>query len=172
MEIKLSQTERQILANQNRILKYLDNENQTRYESNIEILTHGYEYEYPSVFDVHSDDQVINKEVCDETIDILNMFRKIDNAIALVSKDDEVIDEIEKLKFDGFDANNGNHFYYTEYMITKQNKWDEYHGKDINSRSITSIDKYRRMLNAMNERLSDTKFDLNKDDLDYIASKV
>jgi uncharacterized protein YfbU (UPF0304 family) len=56
MKIELTRLERQLLANQNRILAFLIPENEESYNANVEILTRGFEFNYGDVFNVFPDD--------------------------------------------------------------------------------------------------------------------
>lgn len=172
MDINLTLIERQILVNQNKLLSLLDEENEKKYDLNIEILQRGFELEYDSVVNVYPEDQVTTHAICKETVDILQMYRIIYNSIASLSPEHKEQLNLEKIKFEGFDANNDSHYAYAEFMIEKQNKWDEHKDLYLNSHSTFPLSKYRRMLTAMNERLTDMKFDLDKEDLEYIINMV
>lgn len=168
MAINLTRIERQILANQNKILKLLDEENKREYELNIEILERGFEREYESVINVYSDDEVKTHKVCKETVDILQMYRFINSAIGRLSKAEKKSLDLKRIEFEGFDGTHDPHYHYAKFMIEKLGKWEEYEGMGLNSHTQNSISKYRKMLKAMNERKSNNKLQLDKDDLEYI----
>lgn len=172
MAINLTRVERQILYNQNKIFSLLDKENSNEYEFNMDVLYKGFEREYESVIDVYPDEEVTTHEICEETVNILSMYRSIENSFARLSEEDKVEIDLKPIKFEGFDANNDPHYYYAEFMIEKQGKWDEYANFGLNSHSPASIGKYRRMLAAMDERLGGVHNDLDKDDLLYIIEMV
>lgn len=172
MKMTLTQIERQILFNQNKILSFLDPDNNGEYEQCMEILSSGYEREYNNVFGVNSQDDIYTHTICEETVDILNMYRRINNSYAQLSDDKKATLDMDKIKFEGFDANNDRHFYYTEFMIEKQGKWDEIKDMYLNSHNAFTIIKYRRMLTAFRERLGDSLHqDLSAEDLEYIIKE-
>lgn len=171
MSIKLTQVERQILFNQNKILSFLDSKNKNGYEIAMDILYDGYEKEYPSVVNVYPEHEVKTLAVCQETIDILQMFRKIDIALAQLSPEEKENLDLESLEFKGFDANNDPHYYYLKFMVNKLGKWEEYKEKKLNSHTQSDLHRYRSMLSAMNERLDGSHSILDKDDLEYVIEQ-
>ena len=73
--IKLTIVEREILANQFRILEKLEGDNQQRdYRNLIEALESGYELHYMDVFEDLSE-TTLSKDDCRRVLDILEMFR-------------------------------------------------------------------------------------------------
>lgn len=144
MITKLSVVERQILSNQNEILKYLNPEEKDNYQENIEILTQGFELEYEGVFTVYPESNCIIYEICKETIDILNMFRLLKISIDKLGDEAKSKLVLPQLSFDGFSANDDPHFRYAKFMIETQNKWQEQ--RDVDLDSFGSINRYRRML--------------------------
>ena len=171
MSIKLTQVERQILFNQNKILSFLDSENKYGYEIAMDILHDGYEREYPSVVNAYPEHEVKTLAVCRETIDVLQMFRKIETALAQLSPEEKENLDLESLEFKGFDANNDPHYFYLKFMVNKLGKWKEYKEKKLNSHSPNTLHRYRSMLSAMNERLDGALSILDKDDLEYVIEQ-
>jgi len=169
---KLTKVERLILLNQYEILSKLSPDSDY-YEANIEILSSGYEYEYSSLFGAISEEPV-SEEVCAETIEILNMFRFFDNAMHRLKEEEkeELGDAIKKLKFQGFDANNDKHYYYTKFMIEKQGKWDELHNIYLNSHNSYTIILYRKMLKEFNRAELLGNFNIKLDDLKSFLAKI
>jgi len=169
MSTKLSIAERQILVNQYRILSILDEANKEDHELNIEVLYKGFEGEYDSVIEVYKDSDIKTLEVCNETNEILNMFRRIDNA--LVQYDETELEgiDVDKLRFKGFDANNDPHYYYAEFQISKRGRWQEQKDKNLNSHSVSTLRKYRKMIEAMKNTLGSERFDLELKDLKFIV---
>jgi uncharacterized protein YfbU (UPF0304 family) len=148
-EDSLSIIERQILANQFKILSKLSENEDDEYQSKNylmkhDILVNGYTGEYHQVLEVHSEE--ISIEVCEETSQILNMYRRINYSIEKLTDEEKQNLELDKISFEGFDGNNDDHFGYMNFMIENLDKWQEYKGKYLNSHSIASIRKYRKML--------------------------
>ena len=163
MEIKtLPMVERKILANQFRILSKIE-ENSEYYENRAEILEYGYTGQYHEVFEEMWDETTM--EICNETSEILNMYRRIDNAFKSL-KDSEISDaDIQKIKFEGFDANNDSHYHYCAFMIEKMNLWQEHKDIYLNSHSQLPLMKYRKMLKCQSDILIDNKNDFDEADL-------
>jgi len=163
--------ERQILYSQNQILSLLDPENADHYKMSMVILMNGYGREYPEVYDIYHD--IYSADVCAETVDILNMYRRINNSYAGLSDEEKSSLDMSKIKFEGFDGNNDPHLSYTEFMINKQNKWDELKNMYLNSHDSLSIRKYRQMIAAFRERLGPSMHkDLSFEDLKYLIDSV
>jgi len=158
----LSIVERQILANQFKILSKITDQTE-EYEVKIEILENGYTEQYYEIFEV--DTEEIPVEICEETSQILNMYRRINNALETLSEEEKTDLDLEKIKFEGFDAHNDNHYYYMNFMVKKMNLWREYKSAQLNSQSPFSLLKYRKMLEYQNYLLDNDQYDLNKEDL-------
>jgi len=158
---KLTIVERQILANQYRILAKLENDEY--YERNADILVRGYTGKYHEVFNVHSEEIPI--EICEETSEILNMYRRITNTIATLTPEQKEQLDLEKLKFEGFDANNDSHYHYGTFMIEKMNLWQEHKDMYFNSHSVFPLQKYRKMLAYHQEKMEQDIYDITFEDL-------
>ncbi|MEW5676113.1 YfbU family protein [Flavobacterium enshiense] len=158
----LSIVERQILANQFRILSKMESDPQD-YETKIEILENGYTEQYYEVFDVNTDE--IPLEICEETSQILNMYRRINNCIKKLSEKERTELNLEKIAFEGFDVKRDFHFQYMTFMIEKMNLWREYRNLYLDSRSRLSLMKYRKMLEYQNYLLDNDQYDLTKSNL-------
>lgn len=169
----LTQVERQILANQHLILaKLSENEDDYEYKSNLvkrEILIKGLSGEYHEIFDVYSEE--ISLDICQETSNILNMYRRINSTISQLTEDEKQALDLEKIKFEGFDANNDDHYGYASFIIENLDKWKELKDTYLNSHSSFSIIKYRKMLFKQNELLK-SKMDLDADDLREIINSI
>jgi uncharacterized protein YfbU (UPF0304 family) len=163
----LTITERQILANQFRILSKLEDDTEY-YEKRAEIVESGFTGQYGAVFFVDQEETDYN--VCRETHDILNMFRYISNAIANLTDEERESLDLDKLTFKGFDANNDDHYGYTSFMIEKLRKWHEYKEMDLNSHNSQTISAYLKMLPVYKNVLDSNRYDLNFDDLKDLIS--
>lgn len=157
----LSLVERQILANQFRILEKIEDD-KDYYRTKAEILENGYSKRYAEVFLVDVEETPF--EICDETDKILNMYRRINFAIGNLSEDEKEGMDLERIRFEGFDANNDPHYHYMAYCVENLGLWKEHKESYINSHSSLTIDKYRRMLSYQNQAL-ENKMDLDKEDL-------
>ena len=145
---QLTFTERLILANQFKILSIIDKNDSDSHKYCEEIVTHGYEGFYGELYTEIQNP--ILEEICTETCNILNMYREVENAIALLNDDEKEKVDLEKINFQGFDANNDRHFGFMTFLVDKSGRYDEYKGKDINSHTMSSIGKYKRILRTFN----------------------
>jgi len=161
MSQKLSKAERQILVNQYRILSAV-NEDSEYYDLKANILEQGYTGRYSEVFTIHEE---IPEDICDETDEILNMYRRINNAITQLSSEEKDSLNLEKLKFEGFDGNNDPHYHYMTFMVENMDLWQEYNEVYLNSHSQFPLTKYRKMLEYQKALLEQGKYDLDKEDL-------
>jgi uncharacterized protein YfbU (UPF0304 family) len=140
MEIKLSQTERLILANQYKILAKVEPENSGQFNYLKEILERGYEGLYYYLFE-GIDSEGISKSVTDETHEILTMYRRIKPSIENSENPD-----IDQIKFKGFDGNHQSHYHIMKFMVEDLGLYSEYKDSYYNSHSQIPLTKYRDML--------------------------
>ena len=170
---QLSIVERQILANQFEILSKLCGEDEYSardFEKKSEIVKYGYTGEYSEVFDVHIDE--IPHEICRETNEILNMYRRIETAKAKLIDDEKRQLDLNKIKFEGFDANNNSHYHYAKYMIENLDKWQEHKEMYLNSHSEFPLMKYRKMLAIQEKAFSENRYELNLEDLKEMIASI
>lgn len=146
--MNLSPQERLILSNQYRILALLDKRNAESYAESAAIVENGYELAYdwlaPSI------DAPVSAKVCQEVIDILNLFRYFAQAA-----DREGATLPQRMRFVGFDGNNeGEHYSFASFLVRRQGKWpDLFLGKpteDINSHRHV-LEGYLNMLRRWRE---------------------
>ena len=145
MEINsLSIIERAILANQFKIFSFLDKKNAKEHLVNAEVFENGYVGLYAEVLENISEET--SKEICEETNDILVMFKHIHKTIHELSKKERARIHTDKIRFDGFDADNDDHYYFAKFMIRKKHFYEHFAGIKMNSQSAASIIRYRKML--------------------------
>lgn len=165
----LTVVERQILANQFRILSKFGND-LPGFETKIAILENGYTERYYEVFDV--DPEEIPIEICEETTQILYMFRRIATAIGALSEIEKSALDLDKLKFEGFDARRDPHYHYMNFMMDSMNLWPEYDGVYLNSDTTTSLLKYQRMMEYQTFLLDNDEYDMKKENLEHLIDIV
>jgi uncharacterized protein YfbU (UPF0304 family) len=124
----MTQTERQLLINQYKILAFLDKTNSTNHTHNVEVLESGHVSLYNEVF--AGQNEGATPEIAAETHRILSMFRGLANAVSALPTEQQAQIPFE---FVGFDANQDPHYRFAEFLITKQNLYDEYRGMYLNS---------------------------------------
>ncbi len=156
----MSNTERQILQNQFRILELLDRENAESHAKRAEILYNGFTGAYSKVFDMMPE---ISEAVCTEVQDILDMFRAL--ALAVRSGVDCTGIPRRALQFSGFDGNHEiDHMVFTRYLTKNRGGWAELgitEGK-LNSHTLR-LYLYRPMLTRW--RQSRDQWKLTREDL-------
>jgi uncharacterized protein YfbU (UPF0304 family) len=146
--------ERATLANQFRILSFLDNVNSESYLTDAEIIENGFTGLYfEALQNIHSKE--ISSDICREANDILTMFRYISNAIERLTPEEKSNLDLNKILFDGFDANHDDHYYLAKFMIEKQSKYAELNNTVINSHSVASLIRYRKMLPVYKNIIND-----------------
>lgn len=161
----LSVVERQILINQFRILSKMEvnEESSEDYDIQIEILENGYTEKYYEIFDVNPEE--IPLEICEETSQILCMFRRINNATKTLSDEEKLELRLNELQFEGFDAGTDAHYHYMKFMVEKMNLWREYKNVNLKSNCRFQLKKYRKMMEYQNYLLENDKYDFNAADL-------
>lgn len=157
--MNLSPQERLILSNQYRILALLDKRNAESYEESAAIVENGYEIAYdwlaPSI------DAPVSAEVCQEVIDILNLFRYFAQA---ADRENQRLGP--RLTFHGFDGNNeGEHYSFASFLVRQQGKWpDLLLGRptwDLNSHRPVLGD-YQNMLRRWREHGGPTQLTMSQ----------
>lgn len=159
--------ERATLANQFKILSFLDTANTESHLTDAEIFENGYTGLYSEALQ-HINSEETSRETCTETHDILTMFRYITNAVARLTPEEKAALDLKKIKFDGFDANNDDHYHFATFMIEKQEKYTEYADKEINSHSMASMIRYRRMLPVYKKILDNHIYDFGVNELQQL----
>ena len=161
----LTIVERQILANQFRILSKIGDDSQD-YETKIEILENGFTEQYFEIFDLNVEE--VPLEVCEETTQILHMYKRINDAVATLTEEEKSLFDLEKIKFAGFDARKIAHYHYMVFLIDHKGLWPEYKGIYLNSHDEYQLSKYRRMLEYQTYLLDNDQYELTKENLDYL----
>jgi hypothetical protein len=165
----LTIAERQILVNQYKLMSKIMTDGED-YETKIEILENGYTEQYYEVFEVATEE--IPMEICEETTQILHMYRRINKAVSLLSEAEKRDLDLEKIKFEGFDAKHDLHYRYMIFMIEKMRMWREYCKVSFNSKNRQSILKYRKMLDYQLYLLENDEYELRKEDLAHMIDSL
>ncbi len=148
--MNLTHTERLILLNQYEILKKLDPESAEYYNEVTEILENGYSSYYEYLFKRLSPD--MHKSECDFVVEVLSMYRAIEDYKRGKSTDSEVINDPFS-HFAGFDGNNESECHgFAQFQIKVQKKWQEqlpYERQTDGYNSHMPVkDSYKRMLDV------------------------
>ena len=164
--MKLSRTERWIISNQLRMLAILDQDQRKYYEQCQKIIEDGFEILYDDCIQyISSDDETFSVEKSRRVLDILDMFRGINNCLQKLEDTSGL--EIDNLKFHGFDGNEE-----AEYLVFAEFFCKEFDGGrfpevvehlDSFNTHFPILDSYLRMLDVW--KSCPNKFKLTKDDL-------
>lgn len=158
--MQLTNAERAILANQNRILAFLNESNADQYNYRADVFEHGYERLYEDALGLMGK---VPYDVCKETTDILNMYRDINTVPAKLTDAQKQALDLASLKFEGFDANEEEgHYSFVRFLI-EQNRYQEYADVNLNSHDPRVMRKYRLMLDFINSL--EEQRDLTPEDL-------
>jgi uncharacterized protein len=130
---------RQIIFNQLEILKLLNPEQAYHYGKQQQIVDRGFSHFYAEVLTV--DEHEASTSMQREVIDILDMFRALSSAI----REGWVPSDKDDARFQGFDANNDDHYSFAHFLLDVQGLFQE-SAPNKNSHSSFSIEKYRSML--------------------------
>ena len=142
-KMKLTKTERLILANQYRILEELEAKEAERYRNHRIALEEGYALHFSDAFQNISDE--MSEEECRFVLDVLDLYRALHFSYKKL-KDKAGIDATF-VNFPGFDGNNEpHHLAYCEYFCERLGRFAEL-GPVPNSH-MQMLDIYRRTLHA------------------------
>jgi uncharacterized protein YfbU (UPF0304 family) len=167
-DIKLSKTERRILANQYTIMQHVDPPLAGDYAAIVEALESGYELAYLGIFDHISDG--LSSEGCGFVIDVLSMYDAIQRSYKAVA-DKSGIEEWD-VEFHGFDGNNETEQYgYALFVINKQNRFEYLTmGNDGMNSHMELIPTYRRMLRRW--KAAGKRYDMAKEELQALLKEA
>ena len=152
----MDRTARLLIWNQLEILKTLNPSDATNYESKQEIVASGYSSRYEEIFGQVTAEEA-SKEMQEEVKDILDMFRALSNA----TQSGWVPSDPRRAKFEGFDANNDDHYSFAGHLIDEAGLWPE-SAPNKNSHSSATLDRYRRMLERWHKVVNRYKLTANE----------
>lgn len=163
--MNLSETERLILANQYQLLSMQDSNyiSQETAENYSTILLEGYELLYEDIF-LEMDD-TLSSERCRFALDVLSMYRVIDNSYHKLENPTSLTEQ--DIAFKGFDGNNEKEYSFVKFFIKDMDRFNDLTDNEymeFNSHSI-SIPRYKRQLAKYNEIIEDNK---KNDSINYL----
>lgn len=142
--MKLTRSERWILANQFKILAKLSPNEAESYEKALIIIERGYveQYEWLAERIVETE---MSEMKCKDVLNILDMFDALRVGYeTLADKTD--VDEAW-IKFPGFDENSeGDYYNYASFLIERQNMYRDLHQGDHYNSHTPVLPNYRKML--------------------------
>jgi uncharacterized protein YfbU (UPF0304 family) len=151
--MKLSRTERWMLANQYRIMAALDPARAAKYNDCVVALEKGYAKVIDRMAEHVSRDDTDHKE-SEEVDDILTMFEAIQRAYRIL--DDPYGIDRALLQFPGFDAKTeGDYLGYARFLLEREH-WPEHldAARDLDTRT-PMLRQYRRMVDEWKRRARD-----------------
>lgn len=165
--MELTKKDRLLLFNQLEILKHLNPDEADRYEVDQKIIANGYKYHYDELFEGFDDD--LDIWVSEYVVDVLQMYRSLNNSYVDLSPEEKSQIDIKSLKFKGFDGNEeGAYYSYASFLLKDYNSYGEIYdnGKvELNSHR-NMIRRYNRMLEiwkSFNDRYGDLTLDQIKE---------
>lgn len=165
----LTIVERQILTNQFKILARLE-DNAEHHLVSAEIFENGYTGRYGDALNVGREETSI--EVCNETEEILNMYRRIHTGIEALSEEEREGLDLDSIRFEGFDMNNDDHYFYMRFMVEKMDLWQEHNGRNLNSHTNASLRKYRAMLAHYRELMAQQNYNITRVELEQFIEII
>lgn len=165
--MKLSATERLILANQYEILAELKPDEKEMYERYQTIVERGYEGEYYHFLgSIDEDDETLTAGDIEEVYSILDMHRALHDSLQQLGQNSGI--DPKSIRFGGFDLNDpieAKYLRFAQYLF-KYGGYQEL-GEPYNSHGKT-LNRYRRMLELWNQ--SADKRGLTKQDIERIVA--
>lgn len=131
------------LAHQCRILEHLEDDASDAWRKARIIFERGYTRDYSWALNWVRD-QETSREVCEEVVDILEMFSKLEHCYDDLDEVPGV--EQRNVEFWGFDGNHeAEHLDYAKFLVEEDGKFASIKDKVVNSHCPT-LQRYRRML--------------------------
>lgn len=159
--MKLSRSERWILANQFRIMSQLDRANADYYAGVVEALERGYAASIDR-YGAHILRDDTNAEECAEVDDILAMYHAMQRSFRTL--DDPFGIEEWQLRFPGFDgATEGDYLGYARFVIQREKRYSYFDAANDVDTKLPMLRIYRRMLGDWKDRRYTTT--LTRDDI-------
>lgn len=164
--MKLSRTERWILANQFAILEKLDPGQ--GYENLREILEAGYEAQYEWIAEhIRPDGDTMTQADCEEVLDILDMFTFLKYGYRDLADKSGI--QVHWVNFPGFSGNDeAKYLGFTLFLIDRQKKFQDLDRRDNFNSHGPFLMIYRQMLKEWKK--SADRYKLTKDDIIRITS--
>lgn len=153
---------RQILHNQLEILKLLNPSQADSYSINQDVLESGYTSQYDELFVAISPGEA-DEMMQHEVRATLDMFRALHHA----KQNGWTPSDASAAEFEGFDANNDDHYFFASHLIDKRGLYAE-SAPNKNSHSIASRPRYQRMVEAW--KASGGGYELTGDQAEAILS--
>lgn len=162
--MKLSRTERWILANQYRILAAISPDDRDSYEKYADALEEGYSAYIDQMAEhIYDERDIVTDEQCSFVLQTMSMYEALQRGFE--QHGPQTVRETE-VRFPGFDGNNETPLMgYARFVIDREHRFthlDRNH--DLNSH-MPSVDMYRRMLDrwqALGEKYDLTEAEMRE----------
>lgn len=167
--MRLSRTERWILASQYRILEALYPDEAESLARDREVLERGYELNYDWISE-HIVEPAVDAVVCSVVISTFDMFSRLKWSYERL-RDGSGIDARD-IAFLGFSGNHErDQFGYTRFLVDREGKFKDIgRGLDDFNSHFSTLGQYRRMLAEWERVPPERRFDLARDDVVRIVS--
>lgn len=169
MSVKLTEVERLTLLNQFKILSRItpEEDQDLVYSYYVDILQHGFEYDYGRIFD-DSLMPCVPKENGEFVLNVMYMYRCIkesyDNLVANNATGQITATEIAFLGFDAKEP--GGHLRYCQHLVV-EDLYPEYKGRRLESH-MSVLDAYARMLSRFDTINGNEQHNMSAEQLKYI----
>lgn len=146
--MELTKKERLILYNQYEILKSLNPNEKKYYERDQEILINGFKYNYDDLVCGLMDET--SEEISQFVIDVLQMYRVLNNSYDKLNDDEKAQIDIYDISFKGFDGNEEiDHYVYAKFYLEKLDKFGE-----LKESKYYAVNSHGNMLNGYRKMVS------------------
>lgn len=161
--LKLSDTERLLLANQYEILGHLKKDEQ--YELMAQTLRDGHEWLYQQYFDVLSEN--LPEEKTEHVLAILGIYGDMRDSFKDLT--DKTGIEESQLNFPGFDGNNESDLLSFAQALRKSSRFEITIGATANNSHMPTTDMYQRMIDEW-KTLGSPKYPYSKEQIAAIIA--
>lgn len=170
--MELTEKERLILYNQYEILKKLNPDDKDSYEIDQEILINGFKFNYSDL--VSGFMKEIGEDVSEFVINVLQMYRVLNNSYDKLKKEDKGKINLYDISFKGFDGNEETDYYtYAKFYINKLERYGELKESEhfeMNSHR-NMINNYKNMVRRWKEVKTGRYNNLNLENMLYVIER-
>ena len=159
--MRLTKTERLILANQYRILELLEPDNAESYEKIREGIEWGYEAAIDDVLSNIFDG--LEKKECSFVVHVMSMYDALQRSYREL--EDKTGIEEREVEFPGFDGNNETSYYaYAKYVVEREERFTYLKGADDLNSHMPMLQSYRQMLPVWEDEM-DSPYEMSHDQM-------
>ena len=170
--MEISKNERIILYNQFEILKKLSPQEDwliSAYETNQEILLHGYKHEYGLVMEGYNDD--LPEDVSHFVWDVLQLYQIFFDSYRKLTPSEKKEIDVSEIKYYGFDEKSEyQYFRYCHFILERLKRYNDIRvkGQQEHDARRPTLRKYRHMVETWKQVRTDRYGLLTKDQIQKI----